>query len=87
VEALPVSDLPKPRQAGSLSDIARRDFHYFWASRHDMKAPQKFNHEETKSTKVFSALLRALRFFVVEFHSFRASPEQDEPHRDLIINN
>ncbi|MGH9752850.1 MAG: hypothetical protein ACREA2_08695, partial [Blastocatellia bacterium] len=46
--------LREPRQAGSLSDIARHDFHYFRASQRDMKAPQEINHEETKSTKVFS---------------------------------
>src|SRR5262249_54354784 len=34
----------------------------------------KINHEETKSTKVFSDLLRVLRFFVVDFHSFWGSP-------------
>jgi len=34
---------------------------------------QKINHEETKKTKKGREKLRALRFFVVEFHRFTAS--------------
>src|SRR5262249_18763364 len=33
-------------------------------------SPLKINHEETKSTKAFSSLLRHLRFFVVDFHLY-----------------
>jgi rhamnose transport system substrate-binding protein len=36
--------------------------------RHDAITPPKINHEETKNTKFFPALLRALRFFVVDLH-------------------
>src|SRR5262245_40553182 len=45
----------------------------------------KFNHEETKSTKVFSDLLRALRFFVVEFLiRLESSPGAAEPKQVLV---
>jgi len=33
-----------------------------------MAFPRKINHEETKDTKIFTVFLRALRFFVVDFH-------------------
>jgi hypothetical protein len=39
------------------------DFHRFRASQRDMQSPQRINHEETKSTKVFSG------FFFVPFVS------------------
>ena len=51
-----------------------------------VRALQKINHEETKSTKIFPAFLRVLRFFVVDFRRFpmsliatRATPQK---HRD-----
>src|SRR2546422_2629373 len=37
----------------------------------------RINHEETKSKKFFSVLLRALRFFVVDSHSLQGAAHCD----------